>query len=133
MLAWVVLCFVYGPFLSTYLFSTLFSQLWYLEHFRLATRTRIWDNNSALLFVANICATYIFISVPFQATHIFFSDRYSKRILAILVSPPHRYHELAAGCTNSCFVLGKEHLQGFVDELPICMIERHHHSCAEIF
>jgi hypothetical protein len=76
------------------------------DTYRPAMRRSTLEYNSALLSVANICTTYIFIFVPSQAPHIS-SHRYRKRTLAILVPPPHRYHEPTADCTNSCFVIGK--------------------------
>ena len=63
-------CCSYYP---SYLFlHNCLSHTLYLEHFRPATRTSIWDYNSALLSVTDLCATYtyFFSLCAFQAPHI---------------------------------------------------------------
>jgi hypothetical protein len=91
-------------------FRTYFTHLFVIINVRntysLATRTSTLDYNSILLYVIKLCAPYIFILCLPKAPHIS-SDRYRKRTLSILVPPPHRYHKLATGYTNSCFVIGK--------------------------
>jgi hypothetical protein len=46
--------------LSIILISPFCYHIWYLEHVRPATRASIWDYNSALLSVFELCSTHIF-------------------------------------------------------------------------
>jgi len=89
-------------FLSS-LFPLLFITTGDRNTYRPATRTSALDIYSILLSVTDLCATYIYLFFfrASQAPHIYFRS-VQKKVLAISVPLPHRYHEPAAGCTAHC-------------------------------